>query len=91
MDQDPIHKCFAVLQSIIQTADTSRIPDAQHEVGKYLAIHPENQRIFAITQLDEQIASLWGRNPQGDRLVVLTSISSYIEGWLKKLEKRNAS
>jgi hypothetical protein len=90
MNQDPIHKCFAVLQSIIQTADTSRIPDGRYAVDKYLAVHTENQQVFAITQLDEQIAGLWGHNPQGDRLAVLEAVSSYIGGWHKKLEKRNA-
>jgi hypothetical protein len=91
MDQDPIHKCFDLLKSIIETADTSRIPDAQHAVDKYLAVHLEKQQIFAITQLDDQIAGLWGSNPQGDRLVVLMSISTYIGERLKKLEKRNAT
>jgi hypothetical protein len=90
MDQDPIHNCFARLQSIVQTADTSRIPEAQYAVDRYLAIHTEEQQLFAITQLDDQIANLWDGDTDGDRLAVLQSISTYIEGWLKKLEKRNA-
>jgi hypothetical protein len=91
MDQDPIHKCFGVVKSIIESADTSRIPDAQNAVEKYLAIHLEEQRLFAIEQLDNEIAKLWPANPTGDRRVVLASISAYLSKRHTQIEKQNAA
>lgn len=87
MDQDPIHKCFALLKAVIEDADTSRIPEAQFAVDRYVAVHTEPQRLFAIEQLDNQVASLW--HGDANRLSVLSAISAHIGAWHKKLTKRN--